>query len=292
MKNFDVIFPLFGYDYFANAIQQSLGCKMGKIEIHEFPDKETVVRIDSPVKETQILFVTSLDQPNMKLAPLLFAAETARELGATQIGLIAPYLAYMRQDKQFHPGEGITSKYFANLISNYFDWMMTIDPHLHRWHALNDLYTIPTTVLHATNIISKWIKQYVSAPVLIGPDSESTQWVSEIAKIIDAPFLILEKERTGDNLVQVSIPQLDSYKDRTPILVDDIISTAATMIETVNHLKLLKMKPPICIGVHAIFANNAYENLLKAGAQKIITCNTIQHTSNGIDVSDLIIKSL
>lgn len=292
MKNSSIVFALFGYDYFAKVIHQSLGYEIGRLTIHQFPDKETVVRIDSPIKGAQILFAVSLDRPNIKLAPLLFAAETARELGATKIGLIAPYLAYMRQDKQFHSGEGISSKYFANIISNYFDWMITIDPHLHRWHSLSDLYSIPTTVLHASEIISHWIKQHVSAPVLIGPDMESSQWVSEIAKMTGAPFLILKKERKGDNLVQVSIPEIDLYRDLTPILVDDIISTAATMIETVKHLTLLKLKSPICMGVHAIFADNAYEDLLKAGASEIITCNTIQHSSNGIDVSDLILKSL
>jgi ribose-phosphate pyrophosphokinase len=60
-----------------------------------------------------------LDHPNEKILPLIFAAETAKELGATEVGLIAPYLAYMRQDTRFHPGEAITSTYFAKLISLY-----------------------------------------------------------------------------------------------------------------------------------------------------------------------------
>lgn len=292
MKNSSIIFALFGYDYLANHIHQSLGYEIGELNIHQFPDEETVIKINSPIKNSQIIFVGSLDRPNIKLAPLLFAAETAKALGAAKIGLIAPYLAYMRQDKQFHPGEGITSKYFSRLISDYFDWMITIDPHLHRWHSLNDLYRIPTTVLHATENIAHWINKHVSNPLLIGPDVESTQWVAEIANKINAPFLILEKERKGDDRVNVSIPQLDSYRGHTPILVDDIISTAATMIETVKHLKSLKMEPPICIGVHAIFAGNAYEDLLTAGADKIVTCNTIQHSSNSIDINALIVKSL
>lgn len=105
--------------------------------------------------------------------PLIFAAKTARELKAKKITLIAPYLAYMRQDKQFHQGQGITSKYFAALISHYFDNLITIDPHLHRWHSLNDIYSIPTHVLHANDAIASWIIQHVTNPVLIGPDIES-----------------------------------------------------------------------------------------------------------------------
>ncbi|EHL30718.1 ribose-phosphate pyrophosphokinase [Legionella drancourtii] len=292
MKQQPILFSLFGSNHFANAIHQVLGYDIGEITLHQFPDEETVIRIDSLVKDKEVLFIAHLENPNSKILPLLFAAETAKGLGSKKIGLIAPYLPYMRQDKQFHSGESITSKYFARLISDYFDGLITIDPHLHRWHSLSDIYSIPAKALHATESISNWIKMNVPNPILIGPDAESSQWVSEIALKIDAPFLILEKVRKGDNLVETSMPNIELYRDLTPILVDDIISTAATMIETVTHLKSLKMKAPICIGVHALFSGNAYEELLNAGAEKIITCNTIKHPSNGIDMKDIIIKSI
>ena len=127
-------------------------------------------------------------------------------------------------------------------------------------------------------------------PLLIGPDSESEQWVSEVAKNANAPFIILQKERLGDRDVKVTIPEVEKYLNHTPVLVDDIISTAHTMIETVNHLKQLAMKAPVCIGVHAVFAGNAFEELSMSGAQQIVTCNTIKHQSNKIDVSELVIN--
>ena len=68
--------------------------------------------------------------------------------------------------------------------------------------------------------------------------------------------MVLEKTRHGDEEVQVSVPQVEQFKNHTPVLVDDIISTARTMIETVNHLKNAGMKPATCIGVHAVFAGN------------------------------------
>lgn len=292
MKIAPVILPLFGYDQLACDLQHSLGYTLGKMSIHRFPDDEIVVTIDSVVNGLEVILIGSLDHPNPKMAPLLFAAETAKTLGATKVGLIAPYLAYMRQDKQFHPGEGITSAYFADLISHHVDWMVTIDPHLHRWHSLDDIYTIPTRVLHAMPCIAAWIKKNCDDPLLIGPDSESTQWVLELATKLNAPFLILEKERSGDRLVNISIPDIAAHHHRTPILIDDIISTGTTMIGTVAHLNSLKMKPAICIGIHAIFAGNAYQDLLNSGVKTIVTCNTIEHPSNDIDISSLIIDSL
>jgi ribose-phosphate pyrophosphokinase len=292
MNKHPLVFSLFNNEHFVTAIHTALNYEIGKVTLHEFPDEEIVVRIDSSVKDREVIFIASLDRPNSKIASLIFAAETARELGATKVGLIAPYLAYLRQDKQFHSGEGITSKYFAKLISNSFNWLITIDPHLHRWHSLSDIYSISTQVLHANESIADWIRKNISKPVLIGPDAESAQWVSEIAQKSNLPFLILEKKRHGDNQVEVSIPQLDLYRQHTPVLVDDIISSAATLIETVKHINTLKLNPAVCIGVHAIFAGNAYNDLLKAGVEKIITCNTIQHLSNVIDLGDVIVTSL
>ena len=87
--------------------------------------------------------------------------------------------------------------------------------------------------------------------------------------------------------MEVSVRKIKEYQTYTPVLVDDIISTARTMIETVMQLKTLGMKPPVCIGVHAVFAGNAYQDLLAAGVGRIVTYNTIPHVTNEIDVSDL-----
>lgn len=266
-------------------ISENCNFEIGSLALHQFPDEETYIKINSDIKDRKIILFASLDHPNKKTLPLVFISQTMRELGAKEIGLISPYLAYMRQDKKFNPGEGITSKYFAALLSEYFDWLLTIDPHLHRRKSLDEIYTIPTTVLHATTPIVSWIKNNIKNPLIIGPDKESEQWVSDIAKKLNAPFLVLEKLRNGDRSVEISFPSIEQYQDCIPVLVDDIISTAKTMIETILHLKKMKAKPPICIGVHGIFAGNAYQDLLNAGVAKVITCNSIEHESNGIDLS-------
>src|SRR3546814_1718571 len=82
----------------------------------------------------RVLFraLSSLDHPYAKVLPLLFAADTARDLGARRIVLVAPYLAYMRQDIRFHAGEAVTSRTFAAILSRHLDWLVTVDPHLHR----------------------------------------------------------------------------------------------------------------------------------------------------------------
>jgi ribose-phosphate pyrophosphokinase len=287
-----VLFSLYNCGDTAQKLAEQLSYDIGIIQFHTFPDGETSVIIDSNVKARRVIFLATLDRPNDKVLPLFFASETAKMLGASEIGLIAPYLPYMREDKQFHPGEGITAQYFAQMVSNHFDWLMTIDPHLHRFSSLDKIYTIPSYVLHSANFIADWIRKNVQNPLLIGPDSESEQWVANIARTANASYIILNKTRKGDQHIEVSLPSLEAYKHKTPILVDDIISTGRTMIEPIQQLKKQGMKAPICIAVHALFANDAYENLFNAGADKVITCNTIQHVSNKIDLIHLISQTL
>jgi len=283
-----IFFSLPGNEMLTQSLAEKCQAELGKTIIRKFPDGETYIKIDSDVKNKLVILVCTLNDPDEKLFPLYYLSQTAKELGAKSICLVSPYLAYMRQDKRFQPGEGITSDYFAKLISSFVDSLITVDPHLHRRSSLSEIYTIPTIVIHAADLISKWIKGNILNPVLVGPDSESEQWVSEVARLANAPFIILEKRRRGDEVVEISVPHVEKYKEFTPVLVDDIISTAKTMIETIDHLKSAGMKKPVCIGIHGIFANNAYSDLINAGAELVVTCNTISHESNSIKIDEAI----
>lgn len=287
-----LVFPLPGNEAFAFRLAQELDAERGTVEIRRFPDAESYVRILSTVEGRECLLVSTLDRPDDKILPLLFLAATARELGASRVTLIAPYLAYMRQDRRFQPGESVTSASFARLLSGWVEGLVTVDPHLHRRRSLEEIYGVPCRTLHAAPLISRWIQEEIEDPVLVGPDVESEQWVAEVAKEASAPWLVLQKERRGDRDVRVSVPDVVRWRNRTPVLVDDIISTARTMIETVGHLLREGMKAPVCVGIHAIFAGAAFADLKSAGAGRIVTCNTIPHESNEIDVSSLIARAV
>ncbi|MEY8021388.1 ribose-phosphate pyrophosphokinase [Muriicola sp. SD30] len=287
-----ILFSLPGNEELTELMATKMDAEVGKATLRNFPDGESYTRILSDVKDKCVVLVCTLHEPDEKLLPLYFLSHTAKSLGAMCTCLVAPYLAYMRQDKVFHEGEGVTSSYFGKLISGFADSITTIDPHLHRISSLGEVYDIPNRVIRAADAISKYIKENIHNPVLIGPDSESEQWVSDVAKKAGVPFTVLQKVRHGDRDVEVSVPDVEKYKESTPVLVDDIISTARTMIETTEHLKNAGMKPAICIGIHAVFSENAYQNLLDSGVEKIVTCNTIPHPSNAIDLSDIMAKEV
>ena len=287
-----ILFSFPGYEDLTGKINEQLGFESGDVTVRNFPDSESFVQINTNVEGKDVILTCGLDNPDQKAMALMFFANVAKELGARQVGLVAPYLGYMRQDKRFHVGEAVTSDIFAKFLSKQIDWLVTIDPHLHRHKSLEEIYSIPLRVFHAADTISAWIKDNIKNPVLIGPDEESDQWVADVANKVDAPFIVLTKIRHGDKDVEVSVPDVEKYKDHTPVLVDDIISTARTMIEIVQHLHKAEMNPPVCIGVHAVFAEDAYEQLKKTGVRKIVTCNTITHESNEIDVSEILARAV
>ena len=214
-----ILFGLAGNEELTANLANNLEAEIGETTIRQFPDGETYVRILSEVKNKCVVLVATLHQPDEKLLPIYFLSQTAKSLGAKCTCLVAPYLAYMRQDKVFNAGEGVTSNYFGKLISSFADSLITVDPHLHRRESLTEIYNIPSELVHAANAISNWIKENIENPVLVGPDSESEQWVSKVANNAGAPFIVLEKTRRGDRDVKVSIPKVDDYKNHTPVPV-------------------------------------------------------------------------
>lgn len=286
-----LFFALPGNEAMAASLAGILQADIARIETRKFPDGETYLRfVDSPERRAVVL-VCTLQDPNEKLLPLLFAAATARELGAASIGLVAPYLAYLRQDLQFHSGEAVTSRHVAALLSNAFDWLATVDPHLHRYSSLDEIYRVPTRVVHAAPLIAKWVCDNVPDAIIIGPDSESKQWVSEVAKDAGIPFAVLEKKRQGDRQVTIQVQHLESAAGYTPVLVDDIISSGRTMVEAVRELSRIIRRPPVCVGVHGLFADAADETLTREGA-RVVTCNTVPHSTNAIDVAPLLASAI
>ncbi len=286
-----ILFVLPEQEALGDLLLKLSGFEPGDLELRQFPDGESYVRVRSDVANAQVLILCQLHRPDDKILPLLLLVGTLRDLGVHSIGLIAPYLAYMRQDTRFHEGEGISARYFARLLSQQFDWLLTVDPHLHRIHALSEVYSLPALALTAVNPIAQWLREHVHKPLIIGPDGESEQWAARVAEAAACPYEVLTKQRFGDREVRVSLPHVADLLDHTPVLVDDIISTGHTMMQAAAHLRDSGMRAPVCIGVHGIFAPGALVQMQEAGLQ-VVTSNSIADPSNQIDLAPLLMKGL
>ncbi len=283
-----ILLALPGAELTARRLAHALGAALGIVEWRHFPDGETYARVRTRLANRKVVVVAELDRPDDKFLSLLFLASAAHDLGARAVGLVCPYLPYMRQDKQFMSGEAVTSTYFARSVSGAFDWLVTIDPHLHRRKSLSEIYAIPSIAAHAAPLVAAWIHDHVQRPVLVGPDSESGQWVAAVAVQADAPYTVLRKRRLGDRSVKVSRFNFDGRGKPTPIVIDDIVSTGRTMLETVKQIRAQGGAPPVCIAVHPLFVGESYRELRRAGAGRIVSSNTIRHRSNAIDVTELL----
>jgi len=283
------VFP--GQDELAGNLLAHQDLQAGSMELRQFPDGESYVRVLDDVNGRDVAILCQLHQPDSKVLPLLLLVETLRDLGAARVGLLAPYLAYMRQDKRFRQGEGISSHYFARLLSSHLDWLLTVDPHLHRIHDLGEIYSIPAQAVTAVAPIADWIREHVERPLVIGPDAESEQWAASVGRAAGCPWEVLSKQRLGDREVLVSLPHVENYTDHTPVLVDDIISTGKTMMQAAAHLRRAGLPDAVCIGVHGIFAEGAREEM-QAQSLSVVTSNSIEDSTNQIDLAPLLLGAM
>jgi ribose-phosphate pyrophosphokinase len=286
------LLPLPGNEDLAAALARRLGWPLLALETREFPDGETYLRVESPCEGLRVALVCTLDRPDRKLLPLLFAADLLRDLGAVRVGLAAPYLAYLRQDRRFRDGEALTSKSFATLLSSRFDWLVTLDPHLHRYRSLDEIYTIPSCSVSAAPALADWISAQVPQPLLVGPDAESEQWVSEVARRCGAPWIVARKTRRGDREVEIALPSVSAHRERTPVVLDDIVSSGRTLAECVRALRAACLAAPVCVAVHGVFAGDAEQALAQAGAARVVTTRSVAHASNAIEIDALLAPAI
>ena len=278
--------------HLAKKISQKLKKPYSELKVTHFPDSEIKLRFKVDVKRKVVVLVQSFyGNINDCVIETLFAAETARDLGAKRVILVAPYFPYLRQDKRFNPGECISLQTIAKNIDEDFDEVFIIDPHLHREKTLKHIFRIKSYKLTANTLIEEYIKKKIKNPVIIGPDWESYKWAQKVAEEIGCDFAIMEKNRISSRKVKVKLNKKIDIKTKNLIFIDDMISTGHTLLEAIKAMKKLGAKKVTCFAVHGILAENALQKLRKAGAE-VITTNTIPNKAAKIDVSGLIVDNL
>ena len=277
----------------AKNIAKELKVPYSQTLISEFPDGELYLKYNSELKGKKLVIIESLQpNPNKTLMNIIFAAKTAKDLKVKRIILIAPYLAFMRQDKSFNSGESINAKIMADLLNQYIDVLITVDPHLHRIRKMKDVFTIKAKNITANNVIADFIKKKYKNEIIVGPDWESYQWADAISKRVGVKDTVLEKTRHSFRNVDVKVKKEIEIKGKNVIIVDDIISTGNTMIKACKEAKKRGAKTVNAIGVHGLFVEKALSKMQKAGFKDIFTVNTIEHPTNKIDITQTIINEL
>ncbi len=275
----------------AKKIAKTLNSEYSDLTLKKFPDGELYVKFEIDVKDKDLIFIQTLCPANEAILEVLLARDTAKDMGAKNITLVIPYLAYIRQDKRFNAGEAISSKTIGRLLS-CFDKIISIDPHLHRYKSLNEMFNTKTERLTANNLIKNYIKKNYKNTIIIGPDEESYQWAKEVADSIGTEAAILKKQRFSATKVKEVIESPIEIKNKNVIIIDDIISTGKTILEAIRIIKSKKPKSINVIAIHGVFADKETYKKIVLNTKTLITTNTIENKHSKIDVSNLIADSL
>jgi len=275
----------------AKRIALAAGLAHATIGRHRFPDGELKLQLPTPLP-ARIVVLRTLNDPNEKLLELLLVARTARTLGASHLTLVAPYLAYMRQDIAFQPGEVVSQRVVGQFLAELFDAVITVDPHLHRVATLAEAVPVPqATVLSGAPLLADLIARHHSRPLLVGPDEESAQWIAQAAARHGFEYGVCHKIRHGDREVQIALPALE-VTGRAIVLLDDVASSGHTLA-TAARLLLAAGAASVDVAVtHALFAGDALELIQRAGVGHVWSTDCIAHPSNAVSMADLIAQTL
>ena len=258
---------------------------------HRFPDGELKLRLP-PQLPARVVLLRTLNDPNEKLVELLLVAQTARTLGATHITLVAPYLAYMRQDIAFHPGEVISQRVVGSFLATLFDAIITVDPHLHRISTLQEAVPLAqATVLSGAPLLADLIADQRDNPLLMGPDEESAQWVAQAADHHGFDHGVCHKIRRGDKDVQIALPEI-AVKGRAVVLLDDVASSGHTLAGAARLLLGAGAASVDVAVTHALFAGDALQIILQAGVGEVWSTDCIAHPSNAVSMANSIAATL
>lgn len=280
-----------GYRAPAGRLAARLGWGLDEVAVRQFPDGESLVRLPASLPEHAVFYL-SFDRPNERLVELELAAATARDLGAGRLTLVAPYLCYMRQDSAFHPGEAVSQRVVGRLLARRFDEVVTVDPHLHRTARLEDAVPARRAVaVTAAPALAEWLAARDDAPVLLGPDAESAQWVRAVAEPGGLEHAVAHKVRHGDRDVTIRLPDFD-FAGRDVVLVDDVASTGHTLAGAARAVLGAGAARVDALVTHALFVGDALDLLAGAGVGEVRSTDSLPHPTNAVHLDALLAGAL
>ena len=280
-------------EYLAQAqrLATALDVQLQEVFLHRFPDGESLVRLPTTLPD-HVIICRSLNQPNDKLIELLLCEKTARQMGVKRVTLVTPYLCYMRQDCVNQPGEAVSQGIIGLMLADQFDDVITVDPHLHRISSLNQAIPIAHAIsLTAADEIGCFLQQQFDHAVLLGPDAESKQWVSAIAKKINFDYVVAEKIRQGDKQVTMVLPEYD-FDKKTVVIIDDMASTGRTLAKACHLLLAAGVHQVYAVVTHPLFCGDAEAHIMQAGVKQIWSTDSIAHPSACIHLDKLLAQAI
>jgi ribose-phosphate pyrophosphokinase len=250
-----------------------LSLPVGKVEAYNFSDGETFCQVLENVRGTDVFVVQPTCQPgNENLIELLIMLDAFKRSSATRVTAVLPYYGYARQDKKDKPRVSITAKLVADLLSTAgADRILTMDLHASQ---IQGFFDVPVDHLFAAPVLLDAIRKLdIPDLTLVSPDAGGVERARAIAKRLDAELAILDKRRFAANQAEV-LHVIGDVEGRNTLILDDIIDTAGTLVNSVEALLEEGARRVLAAGVHAVLSGPALERIEASPIEQVLVTNT------------------
>lgn len=262
-------------------IVKALGVQPGMIEIEDFSDGETFVRIEENIRGADVFAVQSICHPgNANLMEMLIMMDAFRRSSAERITAVIPYYGYARQDRKVQPRVPITAKLVANLLAAAgADRVITMDLHAGQ---IQGFFDIPVDHLYAAPIMIDYfrLKKEIEDLVVVSPDAGGVERARAYAKRLDAGLGIIDKRRERANVAEV-VRIVGNVKDRDVLVVDDIVDTAGTLAQGAQALMDAGARRVFASCTHAVLSGPAIQRINASPLAELAVTDTIPLSENG-----------
>jgi len=238
-----------------------------KVEKSFFPEGELRIRIREDLKGEEVVVISNVMPDN--LLEVLFVIDAAKKMGAKVRRLVIPFLSYARQDKLYIRGEAVSGAIICSILKSLKIPVIVFDIHslkLRRYLKFRNVSMLP--------MLADWLPE--KDWVVVSPDKGGVDRARKIAKILGAPMVVIDKVRSNGIKME--------FKGELPreniLIVEDMISTGATLVKAAKILKKKGAKEIYCISTHGLFVNGARSKLLKSGIKKIFVSNSLPEKSS------------
>lgn len=261
--------------HLAREIAAHLKVPLGGVEILQFPNSNTFVRLEQSVRAKDVFVIQPTAAPvNENLMELLIFIDTLRRDSAGRITAVVPYYGYGRTDKKDQPRVPITARLVADLIAVAgADRFVTVDLHAKQ---IQGFFSIPCDELPALSQFTGYFRQNpVPNAVVVAPDIGALRRARNFAAALDLPIAVIEKRRSLDGSKTEIYNLIGDVRDRNVIVVDDEIDTAGTLVRAVKFIREQGAQDICACATHAVFSDPAVDRIRDSYLKEVIVTDTI-----------------
>ncbi len=261
---------------FARKVAQAAGVELGHCDIGRFADGEIQCEIHESVRGCNVFLIQSTHPPvNENYMETFIMLDALKRASAREITLVMPYYGYARQDRKVAPRAPISAKCVADLMKTAgADRLVVVDLHASQIQGffngpVDHLFAIPT-------LARAWRDQmgHGEEYVCVSPDAGGVERVRAFAKRIESTIAIIDKRRSGPNEAK-ALHLIGDVRDKTAIILDDMIDTAGTLVQAVDSLLKNGARKVFAVATHAVLSGPALTRLQESGVEKVWVTDTI-----------------